>query len=355
MENAIKCEKCGREFTNPIQIGGSPFMATFGNSAVCPHCHASTRLPSTERIANFKFSRLSNPSQEAYSNNPPTTAALVDVHKSFIQNMDRVFALGDTPFLLLFQFRFYADYLRFSNRDWGVTVNADPPAGVAPGMHVIANPEDVDDWLARVSNDATFFALEGMLSSMLIGTWTAFEVLAGDLWEAAMNCHPQTLAALEGDPVGWQNGNSSQDREDEQRGGAKGGEKSIALGLLQPHFRDPSVGMGTILRSRYTFQTLPVIRKAYCQAFSIDFDIVRDALIDTSLDHLAGTRNALVHRAGKADNKFKAQTKDCIHFSGIKPGDHIKVDGEIVSDIVGNAVKQAVKLIVSVDRWICDH
>jgi hypothetical protein len=40
--------------------------------------------------------------------------------------------------------------------------------------------------------------LEAMLSSALTGTWTAFETMAGDLWETAVNIHPAVLAELRG-------------------------------------------------------------------------------------------------------------------------------------------------------------
>jgi hypothetical protein len=40
--------------------------------------------------------------------------------------------------------------------------------------------------------------LEAMLSSAITGTWTAFETMAGDLWEAALNAHPDGLAELKG-------------------------------------------------------------------------------------------------------------------------------------------------------------
>jgi hypothetical protein len=40
--------------------------------------------------------------------------------------------------------------------------------------------------------------LEAMLSSALTGTWTAFETMAGDLWETALNLHPAVLAELRG-------------------------------------------------------------------------------------------------------------------------------------------------------------
>jgi hypothetical protein len=50
-------------------------------------------------------------------------------------------------------------------------------------------------------NDAeTRSGLDASLGSMVTGAWTAFEILAGDLWEQAINAHPTGLAALAGKP-----------------------------------------------------------------------------------------------------------------------------------------------------------
>ena len=42
--------------------------------------------------------------------------------------------------------------------------------------------------------------INGMLSSLVLGMWTTFRSMAGDLWEAALNAHPGVLADLAGDP-----------------------------------------------------------------------------------------------------------------------------------------------------------
>ncbi len=51
-------------------------------------------------------------------------------------------------------------------------------------------------WLA---GDYIGNAIEAMLSSMVVGTWTAFETVAGDLWVATMNAHPRDLDRLKGE------------------------------------------------------------------------------------------------------------------------------------------------------------
>jgi hypothetical protein len=41
-------------------------------------------------------------------------------------------------------------------------------------------------------------AIDAWLASLITGAWTAFEMLASDLWEESLNCHPQCLARLKG-------------------------------------------------------------------------------------------------------------------------------------------------------------
>jgi len=218
--------------------------------------------------------------------------------------------------------------------------------------------EFIDELFWEVPHDGTRFAIESMLASMIVGTWTAFETLAADMWVAAVNCHPKILAGLGGSPQAWQNSNSRDDEHDDPDGEQKQPkreDKKISLGLLQGKMDQLTGSFGTLLKGRYSFQTLPVIRKAYGLAFSKDFSAVKDALVHTSLDHLAGVRNILVHRSGKADSKFKRQTDGCHHFSRVQAGDIMQLDGDIVCDIVSNATVQAKELIVAVDQWIVDH
>lgn len=39
---------------------------------------------------------------------------------------------------------------------------------------------------------------EAWIASQITGTWTAFESMSGDLWQAALNCKPKELAKLSG-------------------------------------------------------------------------------------------------------------------------------------------------------------
>ena len=44
--------------------------------------------------------------------------------------------------------------------------------------------------------------IETLMLTQVVSVWTAFETLAGDLWEAALNAHPQGLSDLRGIELG---------------------------------------------------------------------------------------------------------------------------------------------------------
>ena len=211
---------------------------------------------------------------------------------------------------------------------------------------------------------------EAVLSAMIIGTWTAFETMAGDLWEAAINVCPKTLAELRGSGRRiWQHIlDSTRSRgvriaEPSQpgvsQGGSKGPTDSKKVDLdrmaeltdgtfnLGPH-------MGTLLRPKFEFSILGDIRAAYGNAFWTHSNHIDEALSDRAIDALNLVRNLLVHNAGVADQ---------IYLNGI-PGtpapilgvnDQLVLDGAIVLSLVNPVVQRSSELIKAVDRWIQDE
>ncbi len=106
----------------------------------------------------------------------------------------------------------------------------------------------------QLGKDPAFLSgLEGILYSSLTGTWTAFETLAADLWEAALNAHPDCLANLNGGRAG--------------RIGNEDG-KHVLLKDIAKYRWNISSKMGSVLKERYNFSRLDGIRRAYEQAFS---------------------------------------------------------------------------------------
>jgi hypothetical protein len=124
---------------------------------------------------------------------------------------------------------------------------------------------------------------EAWLAAQMSATWTAFEAMAGDLWEAALNCRPEELAKLAG---------KKHDAES----------KMISLDYIQKYKFDLSKHMGTIFASKYKFDSLQGIRGAYKDAFGSYIDNIID---DTALDALSVVRNNLVHSGGLIDDKYR--------------------------------------------------
>src|SRR5262249_6801319 len=102
-------------------------------------------------------------------------------------------------------------------------------------------------------------ALDASLMSYLTTAWTIIETMCGDLWEAAINAHPDTLANLSGRATRLKSGRNESPNNLSPRGDSK----SVPLDLIAIHQFDVRNKMGTILRSRFEFSRLDIIREAY--------------------------------------------------------------------------------------------
>lgn len=195
-----------------------------------------------------------------------------------------------------------------------------------------------------------------MLASFITATWTIFETLAGDLWEAALNGHPANLAklkgkknrirgatrsSLQGVPVPYDRGN--------------GEGKSIPLSQVERYKYNLSDKMGTILREKFKFDRLDCIREAYSVAFYNAADEVDAALTDKALDALSQTRNLIVHRAGVVDRHYYDQTTKLPLAPKGEIGAPILLDGELTEALVGAGIDRCNHLIFAVDNWLGKH
>ena len=178
--------------------------------------------------------------------------------------MDRVVALTRLPRMLGLHWQFFKTGGPYRPNDSMVgPVGIDPPRpiwsliNIDPGF-------DIDKVFTNVSAGVQI-GLQAILSSMILGTWTAFETLAGDLWETAINVHPADLAALRNNE-----GRISQKAaaETSQDDAAKGKEsKSVRLSSIDEITKgkfDLENRWGTIHRKsrRFNLQTLGGIRAA---------------------------------------------------------------------------------------------
>jgi hypothetical protein len=108
------------------------------------------------------------------------------------------------------------------------------------GAHVAtkeapANPASVDEfyqrglgwWESATEAPVNVFKLgiQGVLSAYLVQAHTAFETFAADVWEVAVNAHPQILAELRGA--------RGKRKSEDDFGGARPDDKSIRLDVLE--------------------------------------------------------------------------------------------------------------------------
>lgn len=197
--------------------------------------------------------------------------------------------------------------------------------------------------------------LEATLRGMVTGIWTAFEVMAADLWEASLNANPSDLASLKGSisPL-TQTPKRAFSAFPLLRDDKNDSSKMIRLDFLQTHGFDLSKVMGNVLRERFNFQVLDGIRTAYLYAFHEKHAEIRRLIADPSLTALACTRNVLVHRAGIADENFM---RDHSHsselqslFPNIAVGEKLKLTGLVVHNLVQPVITVSLELLRSTGR-----
>ena len=244
----------------------------------------------------------------------------------------------------------YARYLEVKERLWEVatTQPPDPIHGMVAAFTTLSQTADVPEYTR---------GLEAWLSAFVVGTWTAFETLAGDLWEAALNLHPHKLADLKGSQkriIRKVGGKPESTPQRELTARAEEG-KVVALQYLQKYNYDLSSKMGTALKDRFRFDTLESLRIAYAAAFCQDYDRIDDLLANKEIDALALIRNLLVHKGGVADQRYLDRASGLPNCPVADLWNPLHLDGEIVADVVSPVVRCGRDLIDAVDTWVAKH
>src|SRR5262249_2336111 len=217
------------------------------------------------------------------------TGTLIGAHDSLTDEIkDRMAA----RFNELWKQQIAADIARQRTPEWDETVREAHEAGTTPV-----------NMLTRAPQGTIIFDV--FLSYIVVGGWTAFETMAGDLWEQAVNIHPETLAALVGTkPIKSKEKDGFGSLRPPRQATAMRESKSIDLDILRFHNFDVKDKMGTLLKGRYDFARLSEIRLAYVQAFSEYNDAIYSLLGSNKLDALNAIRNVIVHNAAFADEKY---------------------------------------------------
>jgi hypothetical protein len=198
--------------------------------------------------------------------------------------------------------------------------------------------------LQNYLNDDELSNIETLMSSQILLTWTAFETMAGDLWEKAINAHPKTLASLASKASG------SVKRQ--------GDGKLLPMSYLERHDYKIEQKMGTILRDhRFRFQKTDDIERAYRSAFpETECNAGRkDFWTNPAFRAISAMRNVIVHKAGKIDDEFVKKRGTDPRLSHYRDGDQLLLDGELIQTLFREFFRFAQSLIESVDTWIADH
>ncbi|QEL16352.1 hypothetical protein [Limnoglobus roseus] len=189
------------------------------------------------------------------------------------------------------------------------------------------------------------------------GIWTAFEILASDLWVEALNSHPAELADLAGkNPKAMPRDREPLPATATRNPRGPNEERLLRVDYLRLHGYNLSRSMGTILSEKYNFQTLDGMREAYVRAFCESHSGVREAILHPSVKALAETRHAITHKAGKADPKFMMAHGHCAELSSAFPnaesGKLLDISGEVVAKLTKPVVEQAIKLLLEVSAIV---
>jgi len=111
--------------------------------------------------------------------------------------------------------------------------------------------------------------------------------------------------------------------------------------------------MGTILKYKYSFSTLPGIRRAYLDAFPEN--TVDQQIMDSTFDQLSAVRNVIIHSAGVCDDNYLQSQKETEGLPKGEKGEKIKLNGDHAYKLLFNCQFTCGVLIMIVDQWIRDN
>ena len=320
----------------PRGMGFSPTRRAFLKRG-CRHGSESTsahhRLDSalafviTFSVHDLKFSALFPISLTALSKHKYRFAECRRVAKAYRENTQLMYTIPMVPGYAFMNGEDWALSIMNAMRDLGINDPTD--SNVHARASKIWDEHDMEGFTpARINqfNEATetsvrmaslqgrsksHGALHDLLKAMVLQAWTAFEVLAHDLWAQVVTLRPELRSQISNNE--WK----------------KAGHRSLSkIGNL------------------YSF----TFRNDNLHILSI-FD-------DQALKGLALTRNLIVHTGGRIDEQFKDQRKGLRSLYLIKQrkiNASIKLNGENVRAVVYPVTALGYSLVIAVDKWLHSH
>ena len=177
-------------------------------------------------------------------------------------------------------------------------------------------------------------ALRSINLARVVLAWTAFECVAGDGWETALNESAIGLghqAFMHLSTSGVDEGISA---------------RNVPVGLLAKHGFDLRKKLGTVLKAKFDFTSVAGIRDAHKAAFG-DREALTRTLGDPKLSRLEATRHLIVHRSGVVDEEYIRRTNSTLSIGQALPLE----EGEI-ADMVEATILAGCGLLAFVDECL---
>jgi hypothetical protein len=216
-----------------------------------------------------------------------TDETIKQVVEAFVQNMERVLSLWELPVHLATLMSRWRSIQKRQQTAYGtITVALPPPAYrtarekraaekqrtsddeyVKFPCHIDYGHDQLNEILQVIlgpvpetNSTKLVQGCEAILSAMLIGSWAAFETLAGDLWERTINARPRLASiALGAEPSAP---DDEESRKTEQRL-----KYAIPVNLLRKYNYNLKTRMGTLLRGKWEFARRNEAQEAYEKVF----------------------------------------------------------------------------------------
>ena len=183
--------------------------------------------------------------------------------------------------------------------------------------------------------------LQSILSGVITASWSAFEVLAGDLWEVFLNQRPRLAIMALG----------------AEKNAATGDRVTIPQRLFWESGFNFAESMGRVAREsrRWDFARRDDAERAYRAVLPKQRRQIAAIFQETSLKWLAATRNTILHNASIADSQFLKLVAAHPTLSLLGVGDTLPIDGALAGELSAAAFVQAKSLIILIDTWLTQN
>jgi hypothetical protein len=189
-------------------------------------------------------------------------------------------------------------------------------------------------------------ALGAIMDSIVVGSWTAFEALAEDLWVDVLNARPRLgLIALD-----------AEIRESDKQT-TKDEKEKIIIPLPAWRLNDPKYKiqkrMGDLLRTyKRDFSKRGQAISSYQKVFPESRAALTSIFEFKKLKWASATRNAIIHSGGLADDEFRKLVRDHPKLKQIKKDSPIVLNGTIAYELSIAAIKAGVALLDFANGWM---